>query len=229
MAMFNKLIFICLYLLLTACSTLEKVQLGAMEKVSAVKNDALVKVGAKTKHDLLIERLEETVVIQEETKQYVQLAYDELSAMSESVTDIDSRLGALNETYAQSEAVAKKLKKQIKTVDRLAKTLFIEWHRELRQYKNKNLRDKSAENLAATQKRYKALHTSMQKTYQSVEPLLSLLHDNQLYLKHNRSEVAMESFQQEVQTAGNNLDHIIEDIENSIQESAAFAEVITIH
>lgn len=216
-------------LVLSACGTLGKMQASAIEKVNSVKDDALVQVGAKNKHDLLLERLQETVALQEETKQYVLDAYDVLSGVSDDATELDDQIDALTETYAQSDDVAKNLKKQMKAVDRLAKGLFIEWRRELRQYDNKNLRAKSAENLKNTKQQYQTLHAAMKKSYQSVEPLLSLLHDNQLYLKHNRSVAAMQGFQQEVESAGNHMDSMIEDIELSIEESEAFAEVINVH
>ena len=215
--------------MLTACGTLNKMQAGAMEKVNNAKDEALVQVGAKNKHDLLLERLEETVALQEETKQYLLEAYDVLASVSGDVVEVDAQVDTLTKTYEQSEDIAQNLKKQMKAVDRLAKGLFIEWRRELRQYDNKNLRAKSAENLKKTKDQYQALHLALKKSYQSVEPLLSLLHDNQLYLKHNRSETAMQGFQQEVESAGTQMDSMIETIELSIEESQAFAEVINVH
>lgn len=216
-------------MLLTACGTLGKMQAGAIEKVKSVKEDALIQVGAKNKHDLLLERLEETVALQEETKQYLLDAYDVLSSVSDDVSEVDAQMDALTATYQQSEDVAENLKKQMKAVDRLAKGLFIEWRRELRQYDNKNLRAKSAENLTKTKKQYQVLHAAMKKSYQSVAPLLSLLHDNQLYLKHNRTVAAMQGFQEEVDAAGSQMDNMIEDIELSIEQSESFAEVINVH
>lgn len=214
---------------LSACGTLGKVQADAIEKINSAKDDALVQVGAKDKQDLLLERLQETIALQEETKQYLLDAYDVLSGVSDDATEADAQIDALAESYEQSDDVAKNLKKQMKAVDRLAKGLFIEWRRELRQYDNKNLRAKSAKNLNETKKQYQALYAAMKKSYQSVEPLLSLLHDNELYLKHNRSVVAMQGFQQEVESAGSNMDSMIEDIEISIEKSEAFAEVINVH
>lgn len=225
----KTVLLIGLCLVMNACSTLNKIQSNAMDKVNSVKDDALVQVGAKNKHDLLLERLEETVALQEETKQYLLEAYDVLSGVSDDVTELDAQIETLTKTYEQSEDVATNLKKQMKAVDRLAKGLFIEWRRELRQYDNKNLRAKSAENLKKTKQQYQALYAAMKKSYQSVTPLLSLLHDNQLYLKHNRSSVAMQGFQQEVESAGTHMDSIVEDIELSIEESQAFAEVINVH
>lgn len=232
----KTVLLIALCVVLTACGTLGKMRAGAMEqvnsvkeKVSSAKDDALIQVGAKDKQDLLLERLQETIALQEETKQYLLDAYDVLLGVSEDATEADAQITVLAETYEQNDDVAKSLKKQMKAVDRLAKGLFIEWRRELRQYDNKNLRAKSAQNLNETKKQYQSLYAAMKKSYQSVEPLLSLLHDNQLYLKHNRSVAAMQGFQQEVESAGSHMDSMIENIEISIEESQAFAEVINVH
>ena len=214
--------------MVSACSTLGKMQAGAIEKVKSVKEGALIQVGAKDKHDLLLERLEETIALQEETKQYLRDAYDVLSSVSDDANAVEAQLDTLTQTYQQSEDIATSLKLQMKAVDRLANDLFNEWRRELRQYDNKNLRTKSAENLSKTKKQYQVLHEAMKKSYQSVAPLLSLLHDNELYLKHNRSVAAIQGFQQEVEAAGGHMDSMIENIELSIQESQSFAEVINV-
>jgi len=212
----------------SACSTLDKVQTSALEKVKSVKNNALVQVGAKSKHDLLFEQIEESIALQQETKQYIEQAYDVLANVSDDVGDVEGQTKEINQAYQQSESLAQKLKAKITKVDRTAKTLFIEWRRELRQYNNKNLREKSAQNLDNTKQQYATVRESMQKSYQSIEPLLSLLHDNELYIKHNRSVAAMQGFQSEVKAAGSNIDGILADIETAITDSEAFADVINV-
>jgi len=212
----------------SACSTLDKVQTSALEKVKSVKNNALVQVGAKSKHDLLFEQIEESIALQQETKQYIEQAYDVLANVSDDVGDVEGQKKEINQAYQQSESLAQKLKAKITKVDRTAKTLFIEWRRELRQYNNKNLREKSAQNLDNTKQQYATVRESMQKSYQSIEPLLSLLHDNELYIKHNRSVAAMQGFQSEVKAAGSNIDGILADIETAITDSEAFADVINV-
>lgn len=42
----------------------------AIEKINSAKDDALVQVGAKDEQELLLKRLQETIALQEETKQY---------------------------------------------------------------------------------------------------------------------------------------------------------------
>ncbi len=212
----------------SACSTLDKVQTSALEKVKSVKNNALVQVGAKSKHDLLFEQIEESIALQQETKQYIEQAYDVLANVSDDVGDVEGQKKEINQAYQQSESLAQKLKAKITKVDRTAKTLFIEWRRELRQYNNKNLREKSAQNLDNTKQQYATVRESMQKSYQSIEPLLRLLHDNELYIKHNRSVAAMQGFQSEVKAAGSNIDGILADIETAITDSEAFADVINV-
>lgn len=229
MTMINRLIFTALCLSLISCGTLQKVQTGAIEKVKTVKDVAREKVGATTKHDLLLERIEAVTMVQEETKQHLQAAYDELAMLTGDASNVTAQLEEIEDTYENSEDVVNNFKKRVEAVDNIAKALFQEWRSELRQYKNKNLRKKSAENLAKTKKQYTALYKSMQKSYKEIQPLMSVLHDNSLYLKHNRSEEAISGFQAEVTVVKDQMQTLIDDIEASIEESSAFVEVSNVH
>lgn len=232
--------YIILCVSLSACSTLEQVQTGTIkavknvknttvDKVSSVKDNALETVGVKTKHDLLAERVQEIIALQEEAKQHIEVAFDALSNVSGDANAIEIQLDEIADTYESGEGVTQDLKKQIEAVNDIANALFREWRSELRQYTNKNLRKKSAENLSDTKKQYVAVYLSMQTAYKSIEPLLGLMHDNRLYLKHNRTEKALEGFQSEVEAVGNDMASIIKNIEGSIQQSEAFVDVIDIH
>lgn len=64
-----KPIILSLVLTLTGCSTVEKVQYAAWEKVGVHKRD------------ILVDRIQDTAVVQEETKQQFKSAYDELASL----------------------------------------------------------------------------------------------------------------------------------------------------
>lgn len=221
-----RLFFLALSFNLASCSTLETMQFGALETVKYV---ALEKISGVQKHDILVDRIEDTAKAQEETKQQLQVAYQALSNIAESdVSQMEAQLEQIEDTYEDSEAVAETLKKHIDAVDRVAKALFTEWRSELREYTNQNLRRKSADNLAATKAQYATLKQSMKKSYKGIEPLLSVLRDNSLYLKHNRSANAISGFQSEVKEVEVSMQTLIDEMDASIAESQAFVGIVQV-
>lgn len=199
--------------MLSACSTVEKVQYVALEKVGIHKRD------------ILVDRIEETVTAQEATKKQFKSAYHELASLVEfQDKDIAAQYARIEEAYENSQDSADALKDHIDSVDRVAKALFKEWQLELKQYTNRNLRDKSAKTLTSTKARYAKLHKTMQNSYKSIEPVLSVLRDNSLYLKHNLNASAITSLKTEVQSIEGKVQVLIKEMEAAIVESQQFID-----
>lgn len=204
---------LCLVLCLNlaACSTVEKAQYAAWEKVGVHKRD------------ILVDRIEDTAAAQEETKQQFKSAYDELA----SIVNIDdkglaSQYERIASAYEKSEASSQNLQDHITAVDRVANALFAEWQQELDQYTNTNLRSKSAKNLANTKKQYASLYQAMQDSYKTIAPVLSVLKDNTLYLKHNLNANAINGLQTEVRSIEGKVKTLVKEMEDSIKASQQF-------
>jgi len=202
-----------LLLSLSACGTVQKAQYSALEKVGIHKRD------------ILIDRIEKTTVSQEETKQQFQSAYEELASLV-TIDDqgLEKKYKRMSKAVERSEDKAAELDSRIKSVDQVAKALFEEWQTELDQYQSASLRNTSERNLNTTKQRYAVIYAKMQAAQQRVEPVLEVLQDNTLYLKHNLNARAVSGLSGEVLKIEDKVAELIQQMENSINESKAFVK-----
>ena len=202
-----------LILMLSACGTVQKVQYSALEKVGVHKRD------------ILVDRIEKTTVTQEQTKQQFQSAYEELASLI-NIKDqgLEKKYKSMSKAVAASESKSSELKNRIEAVDEVAKALFKEWETELNQYQSENLKRVSASNLAQTKNRYGKIYQKMQESHQRVIPVLQVLQDNTLYLKHNLNARAVASLSSEVLVIEDKVKALIAQMEASIDESKAFID-----
>jgi len=209
-----KIVFtICLTLALSACGTVQKAQYSALEKVGIHKRD------------ILVDRIEDTSETQEETKKQFQSAYDELASLI-SVDDggLEKKYKRMAKAVEASEDQAKELDDRIKSVNEVANALFDEWQEELNEYQSASLRRTSEANLNSTKQRYATIYKKMQASQQRVEPVLKVLQDNTLYLKHNLNARAVSSISGEVLVIEGKVAALIQQMEASINESKSFID-----
>jgi hypothetical protein len=206
---------ICLALTLSACGTVKKVQYSALEKAGIHKRD------------ILVDRIEKTSETQEETKKQFQSAYEELASL------VNIEGGSLEKKYKRmakavnaSEEQAQELDDRIKSVNEVAGALFKEWQQELKEYQSASLRRTSEANLNSTKKRYAVIYSKMQASQQRVEPVLKVLQDNTLYLKHNLNARAVNSLSNEVLVIEDKVAILIQQMEASINESKNFIDAM---
>ena len=196
---------------LSGCSVAQKAQYSALEKFGVHKRD------------ILVDRIEKTTETQEETKQQFQSAYEELASLVD-VDDLglEKRYQRMASAVDKSEAKANQLTARIKSVDKVANDLFAEWEEELNQYQSVNLRTASQNNLNATKARYQKIYQKMQESSAKVEPVLQVLQDNTLYLKHNLNARAVSGLSNEVLVIEDKVRALIAQMELSINESKSF-------
>ncbi len=207
-----RIFLLAMTLSLVGCSsTIEKAQYAAWEKVGVHKRD------------ILVDRIQDTAEAQEETKQEFKSAYEELATLIK-VDDqaLADKYQQVSEAYERSEKSSENLKNHIASVDRVAQNLFVEWEQELGQYTSDNLRQNSASNLAKTKTNYAAIYKAMQDSYKTIPPVLNILRDNTLYLKHNLNANAISSMQGEVKSIKGKVNTLIKEMESSITESQQF-------
>ena len=204
---------ILLMLSLSACGVAQKAQYSALEQFGVHKRD------------ILVDRIEKTSEAQEETKEQFQSAYDELSSLV-SVDDqgLERKYKRMAKAVEESEAQAQELKDRTESVNRVATDLFAEWQEELELYDNPRLRQTSAENLATTKRRYAKLYQAMLEANSRVEPVLQVLQDNTLFLKHNLNARAVSSLSSEVVSIEGKVKALIRQMEASINESKSFID-----
>lgn len=209
-----KIVYITLLALtLSACETVDKARYSALEKVGVHKRD------------ILVDRIEATSKTQEQTKEQFQSAYEELASLVK-VDDqgLEKKYKKMAKAVEDSEDKAEELEDRIKSVDSVANALFSEWQEELDEYQSASLRRVSAQNLESTKQRYAAIYKKMQVSQQRVEPVLKVLQDNTLYLKHNLNARAVTSLSSEVLVIEDKVAQLISQMEASINESKSFID-----
>ena len=209
----KNLLLILVILGLTACETTQNIKYGALEKVGIHKRD------------ILVDRIKDTSNTQEDAKQEFKTAYEKLSELVD-VQDngLEKKYNKLKKAVEDSEERTAELKSRIASVDQVAEDLFKEWEQELGQYQNERLRNISANNLNTTKQRYAIIYQKMQQSYDKVLPVLRVLQDNTLYLKHNLNARAVSGLSGEVVSIENKVTDLIRQMEISIDESKQFID-----
>lgn len=198
---------------LSACGTAQKVKYSTLEKVGIHKRD------------ILVDRIKETNETQEETKEQFQTAYQELAGLVD-VNDqgLERQYNSMAKAVGASEEKADELDSRIKSVNQVATALFKEWQEELDLYQSASLKRVSEQNMNKTKARYNGLYQTMLASQQQITPILEVLQDNTLYLKHNLNARAISSISGEVISVQAKVASLIKQMEDSIAESSRFIE-----
>jgi Skp family chaperone for outer membrane proteins len=204
----KKIIVISLLVFLSAC---QSAYYAAWEKVGVEKRD------------ILVDRVEDAKESQEDAQKQFKSALDEFSQL------INFEGGELQDVYAQlkdqfevSEESAAAVTTRIDKVESVAEALFDEWQEELNKYTNQTLKRDSQLKLKDTQRRYKSLLSAMRKAESKMEPVLSALRDNVLYLKHNLNASAIGALQGQFNGIKKEINQLVSEMNTAIAESNKF-------
>jgi len=201
---------LALTVLLSGC---ESVYYSTMEKVGIHKRD------------ILIDRVEETKDSQEESQEEFQSALDRVTALIDfQGGDLQNTYNALNDDYQSSLDAANEVSENIDKVEDVANALFAEWSEELEQYKSASLKRQSSQKLASTKQQFNTMLRSMRNSESKMQPVLSSLNDNVLYLKHNLNAQAMSEIKGEFTNLKRDIQQLVNDMNQSIADSNKFIE-----
>ncbi len=207
-AILPGLFFLVLLLQLTGCATVEY--------------KALEKVGVH-KRDLLVRRIDKAREAQTDAREQVVSAYERFRSLV-TVDDggLEKRYKAMARAVERSADKANELGDRIDAVESVAKALFAEWRSELSQYSNPSLRAASARNLKTTQARYDELIRRMRSAQARINPVLYVLQDQTLFLKHNLNARAVSSLQSEVGRIEGKVAALISEMRQASDEAERF-------
>ncbi|MBN8446551.1 MAG: DUF2959 domain-containing protein [Gammaproteobacteria bacterium] len=207
-----RTLFLASVLVLTGCST---AYYAAMEKVGVHKRD------------ILVDRVEEARDAQVESQQEFKDALDELSQLIKfHGGDLQSRYEALSAQYEDSKKAAAEVSSRISKVETVAFDLFAEWETELSQYQSKQLRADSKKKLLETKRQFDALLRVMRRAESKMPPVLRVLNDNVLYLKHNLNAKAVGAIQGEFGMLQQDVNSLVSEMNKAIAESNQFIATI---
>ena len=183
---------------------------------------AMEKAGVH-KRDILVDRVEAARDSQQEAKEQFKDALERYrSVVQVQGGELEKRYQALNKEYLASEASAKEVRTRIEAIEDVAAALFAEWDSELKLYSNASLRASSAAELKRTRAEYRALLQHMQAAERRIEPVLSVLRDQVLFLKHNLNARAINALKGEYQSLQGNVDQLLRDMQRAIDEADSF-------
>lgn len=175
------------------------------------------------KRDILIDRVADTRDAQKESQQQFQSALEQLSELIQfDGGKLQQVYEAMQDEYDASLAAAQTVTKRIDKVETVATALFDEWEGELDQYSSPTLKRESAKKLKATQRKFNKLLRSMRQAENKMQPVLTALKDNTLYLKHNLNAQAIGAIKNEYQRIKADVGSLIVEMNKAIKESDAF-------
>jgi len=180
------------------------------------------KVGVH-KRDILIDRVEDARDSQAEAKEQFANALERFaSVVNFDGGELQTAYDRLNVSYENCKDQADTVSRRIDKVEEVAKALFVEWEQELAQYSNANLRNQSASQLRVTQIEYKKMLAAMRKAEKTMPPVLDVLRDQVLFLKHNLNARAVAAIKTELVTVQRDVNSLIIQMERSISEAEQF-------
>ena len=198
---------------------------GALPLLSACQStyySAMEQVGVH-KRDILVDRVDNAKESQQDAQEQFASALEQYRAViSFNGGELEELYDRLSAEYEDSEAAAEEVSDRIEKVEDVAEALFAEWEEELNLYTSTSLRRQSERQLNETRSRYKSLIRAMRRAEARMQPVLSALQDNVLFLKHNLNARAIGALKGELEGIRQDVDLMIKEMTTAIQESDRF-------
>lgn len=187
---------------------------------------AMEKVGVH-KRDILVDRVEEAQQSQQDAQQQFKSALEQFSSLIKfDGGDLQRMYEATDSEYQACSKAAEDVSARIDSIESVADALFDEWHDELEQYSNDKLKQDSAKKLAETKRQYASLLKTMRRAEQTMQPVLSSLKDNALYLKHNLNAKAIGALKGEFNSVQKDINLLIAEMNKAIAQSEQFVATL---
>ncbi|MFN2329129.1 MAG: DUF2959 family protein [Chromatocurvus sp.] len=204
----RSIIALSLVLTLAAC---QSAYYGAAEKFGIHKRD------------ILVDRVEDSRDAQGEAQETFQTALEQLTALIEyDGGSLEKIYKDTESNYSRSEAAAKQVRERVTSVENVADALFEEWEKEIEEYSSASLKASSQRKLHETRERYAGMIETMRTSTRKMDPVLSSLKDNVLYLKHNLNARAVSEIRVEFVSIEQDIRALIADMQRSIASSEDF-------
>ena len=175
------------------------------------------------KRNIMVDRVEDARDSQKAAEKQFASALDEFkSVVAVDGGNLESVYKKLNSEYEDSKSAAVDIRDRIEGIESVAEALFDEWEDELKQYSSAGLRSESQRKLKVTKNKYQQLITAMRKTESRLDPVLTAMNDQVLYLKHNLNARAIQALKQEVVKIDKDVDVLLAAIRASVAEADAF-------
>jgi len=198
------------------------VGLSVLTGCATVQYAALEKVGVH-KRDILVDRVEDARDAQENASEQFVSAYERFASLvGVEGGDLERNYKKLKGELDRAEGSAADIDARLRAVDDVANDLFSEWQGELTQYTNPKYRASSERRLGLTKNRYRKRKRSMDTARATVDPVLRVLQDHTLFLKHNLNARALSSLKNEVVAIEGQVGELVKQMQVAIAEANSF-------
>ena len=140
--------------------------------------------------------------------------------------NLESAYNRFKGEYEDCEAQATAVRNEVREVDTVARDLFREWEREIRQYESASLAADSRRKLADTRSRFEQLSSSLHAAEATMEPVLRQFRDQVLYLKHNLNAAAVGSLRGKADNIQGDIQRLLAQMNRSIAEADRFIQTL---
>lgn len=189
---------------------------------ATVQYSALEKVGIH-KRDILVDRVEDARDSQTETREQLVSAYEELSSLiGYEGGELEEKYKRLSKQVERSQESTEELDDHLDDIDRVSEDLFDEWQSELELYSSATLRAEQEKKLALARKQFAMMRKRMQTARDRVDPVMAVLNDNVLFLKHSLNAQALAALRGQASVLEGQVDVLIRDMQIAIEEADAF-------
>jgi uncharacterized protein YukE len=181
----------------------------------------------KEKRDLLRSNIETVKKDQEKAANEFEDALERLRRLYEvDAGELEDVYDKIKDDSEDANDRAEDIRNRIESIDSIAEDLFEEWDREIGEISNATYRTKSRQKLDETERKYASLAASLKKAEASMDPVLTHLKDNVLFLKHNLNAAAIGGLSSELDRIGADIEELIADMRSSIAEADRFLETL---
>ena len=118
------------------------------------------------------------------------------------------------------------MRKRIADVETVGTDLFKEWEAEIQQITTPSLAESSRKQLRETRAKFDLMLAALQQAESSMGPVLTKLHDQVLYLKHNLNAAAIASLRGEATSIQGEITKLIADMNASIAKADEFIKAM---
>ncbi len=198
--------------------------LAGLSGCASVQYSALEKVGIH-KRDILVDRVEDARDAQSETREQLVSAYEELSALIDfDGGELEDKYRRLSRQVDRSRDATEELDDHLSAIDRVSEDLFEEWESELGLYSSARLRADQEKKLAVARSQFATMRERMQRARDRVDPVMAVLSDNVLFLKHSLNAQALSALRGQATVLEGQVDALIRDMQIAIEEADAFIQ-----
>ncbi len=177
----------------------------------------------KEKRDLLRSNVESVQKDQERAADEFEDALERLRSLYKVDTgDLEKIYDKIKDDSEDAEARADDIRDRVDSIRSIAEDLFREWEQEIGEISNPTYQAKSREKLTETKQQFADLDASLARSVSSMEPVLTHLKDNVLFLKHNLNAAAIGGLQAEMAGVEADIEQLISDMRESIAEASRF-------